>query len=150
MKSIFDKTNREEIIKRINAINENSERQWGKMDVHQMLKHCTLYEEWVLGKNNPTYKQTFIGRIFGKMVLKKFTKDDQPFDKNVPTTSDLKLPIGNKNLLEEKNKWISLINEYEKFHNPAFIHDFFGKTSVEQIGILAYKHSDHHLRQFNC
>jgi len=50
MKTIFDKQTRDELIDRINKLNENSTAQWGKMNVYQMLKHCTLYEEMLLGK----------------------------------------------------------------------------------------------------
>lgn len=150
MKSIFDKTIREELRNRINSINENSTKQWGKMNVFQMLKHATLWDEWVLGKNNPSYKQEFIGFLFGKMVLKKMTVNDKPLDRNVPTSSAFKITEKQGNITIEKNKWISLINEYEEYSNPAFIHDFFGKMTTEQIGILAYKHADHHLRQFGC
>jgi hypothetical protein len=48
----------------------------------------------------------------------------------------------------QKKIWIEQITEYGDFSNPAFIHDFFGKMTNEQIGIFAYKHFDHHLRQF--
>ena len=65
MKTLFDKTTRDELINRINTINENSTAQWGKMNVYQMLKHCTLWQEMILGKKK--YKQPFIGRLFGKM-----------------------------------------------------------------------------------
>ena len=150
MKSIFDKPLPDEIINRINLVNENSPRQWGKMSVYQMLKHCTLWEEWVLGKNQPKYRMSFIGFLFGKMVLKKVTKNDNPLDRNSPTTAEFKIFESNGDITSEKEKWISLINEYEHFSNPAFIHDFFGKMTVEQIGILAFKHTDHHLRQFGC
>ena len=56
----------------------------------------------------------------------------------------------NGDIESEKKKWISLIEGYENYSNPGFIHDFFGKMTKEQIGILAYKHTDHHLRQFNA
>lgn len=69
MKTIFDTTTREDLIARIAAVNENSKAQWGKMNIYQMLKHCTLTEEMYLGKTR--YERTFIGRLFGKMVLKK-------------------------------------------------------------------------------
>lgn len=42
-----------------------------------MLKHCTLYDEWMLGKNKPVYKQVFMGRLFGKTALKDFVRDDK-------------------------------------------------------------------------
>jgi len=50
--------------------------------------------------------------------------------------------------LQQKKTWIQLISAYEHFSNPGFIHDFFGTMTTEQIGIFAYKHADHHLRQF--
>ena len=50
MKIIFDKTTRDELISRISALNENSTPQWGRMNIYQMLKHCTLAEEMFLGK----------------------------------------------------------------------------------------------------
>ena len=49
----------------------------------------------------------------------------------------------------KKRNGLLLIEEYEHYSNPDFIHDFFGKMTKEQIGLLAYKHTDHHLRQFN-
>jgi hypothetical protein len=40
------------------------------------------------------------------------------------------------------------VEAYANYSNPGFVHDFFGKMTDEQIGIFAYKHADHHLRQF--
>jgi len=149
MKTIFDKTTRDELIKRINTLNENGTAQWGKMNIYQMLKHCTIWDEWILGKNKPVYKQAFIGRLFGKMVLKKVTKDEKPLDRNVPTSAEFKIKEKNGDVAAERQKWIAFIEEYEHYSNPGFIHDFFGKMTREQVGLLAYKHTDHHLRQFN-
>jgi hypothetical protein len=148
MKTIFDKATRDELITRINLLNENNNTQWGKMSIYQMLKHCTLYEEWILGKNSTKYKQAFIGRLYGKMALKKIIKDESPLKRNVPTLSNLKVKENNGNVTAEKKKWITLIEDYENFSNPDFIHSFFGKMTKEQIGNMAYKHIDHHLRQF--
>ena len=47
MKTIFDKAIRDAVIQRINSHNENSTANWGKMNFYQMLKHCTLYNEWI-------------------------------------------------------------------------------------------------------
>ncbi len=61
MKTIFDKSIRDELISRINILNENMVAQWGKMNIYQMLKHCTLWDEWIQsGKNN---EQAFVGRL---------------------------------------------------------------------------------------
>ncbi len=149
MKSIFDKTTRDELINRINSVSERSSAQWGKMNIYQMLKHCTLWDEWVLGQGEHKYKQAFVGRIFGKMALKGLIKDEHPLGKNVPTLAELKVAEKNGDVASEKKKWIKLIEDYSGYSNPNYIHSFFGKMTKEQIGYLAYKHTDHHLRQFN-
>jgi len=147
MKTIFDKTTRDELITRINTLDESSKAAWGKMNVYQALKHCTLWDEWVQsGKAN---KQAFIGRLFGSMALKKVLKNESPLGHNSPTLPELRIKETSGDIAAEKKKWISLINEYAHFSNPGFIHTFFGKMTKEQVGQMAYKHADHHLRQFN-
>ncbi len=150
MKTIFDTAARTELIDRINALHENSQAIWGKMSVYQMAKHCTTWCEWVLGKSNLTYKQEFFGKIFGKIALKSNTKDEMPISKNMPAGAAFTVKEKEGNLNAQKTILINLIMDFEHFSNDAFIHDFFGKMTKEQIGIFAYKHTDHHLRQFGC
>jgi hypothetical protein len=145
MKTVFDKETRDELKNRINSLNENSKAQWGKMTVSQMIRHCAQWDEMALGKKE--YKQSFIGRLFGKVALKDMMKDE-PVKKNLPTVPAFKIK-GNADVAEEKKKWINLLGEYEYFSNDGFIHPFFGKLSKEQTGYMVYKHVDHHLRQFN-
>jgi hypothetical protein len=92
----------------------------------------------------------FLGRIFGKMALKSTLKDEGPMRRNVPTLAEFKVREKQGEIELEKAKWIGLLPKYGHFSNPAFIHDFFGRMTEEQIGFLAYKHADHHLRQFGC
>ena len=148
MISVFDTATRDELTSRLTTLNENSAAQWGKMNVYQALKHCTLWDEWVQsGKIN---KQAFIGRLFGQMALKKLTKDDAPLGRNTPTLPELRIKETTGDIPSEKMKWVALINGYAHFSNPVFFHSFFGKMTKEQVGLLAYKHADHHLRQFGC
>src|SRR5580692_5281138 len=102
MKTIFDKETRDELVVRINTLNENSKAQWGKMTVSQMVKHCTQWDEMALGKKK--YKQSFIGKLFGKVALKDMLKDE-PVKKNLPTVPSFKIKE-NVDLAEEKKKWI--------------------------------------------
>jgi hypothetical protein len=148
MKTIFNKITRDGLIDRINRLNEDNAAAWGKMNIYQMLKHCTRYEEMVLGKMQ--YKRAFLGLLFGKMALKDFVKDDSPLKRNMPTIAGLKVNENDYDFASEREKWIALIEEYGHFSNPGFVHSFFGKLTTEQIGQLAYKHADHHLRQFNA
>ena len=149
MKTIFDTVTRDELVERINSLNENSKAEWGKMNVYQMTKHCTIWNEWVLGKKSFVYKQVFLGKIFGKMALKSNTKDDKPIGKNMPAGKTFTVNGKEGDLKTQKSIWTEQILSYNNFSNDNFIHDFFGKMTKEQIGIFAYKHNDHHLRQFN-
>lgn len=148
MKTIFDQTIRDELIQRIHSLSENSEPLWGKMNVYQMTKHMTYWNMWVLGKGDYEYKKEFLGKIFGRIALKLNTKDDRPMKKNMPAGKAFTVKEKEGDVNAEKERWAKLIAEYEDFSNENFLHDFFGKMTKEQIGIFAYKHSDHHLRQF--
>lgn len=150
MKTIFDEATRNELIDRINTVGETSSAQWGKMNVFQMLKHCTIWDEWILGRNNPKYKQEFLGKIFGRIALRNSTKDEKPISKNIPAGRDFIVKETEGDVERQKELWSEQIREYDRYSNPDFIHDFFGKMTIEQIGIIAFKHSDHHLRQFGA
>ncbi|HEY5327063.1 MAG TPA: DUF1569 domain-containing protein [Mucilaginibacter sp.] len=147
MKIIFDKTTRDELVARINTLDENSKAQWGKMNIYQMLKHCTLAEEMYLGKKK--YSRVFLGRIIGQMALRNLLKYERPMGRNAPTSSHFIVSENNGDIVAERKKWIALLEEYGHFSNPELVHWFFGKMTKEQIGYFVYKHTDHHLRQFN-
>lgn len=147
MKSIFSDSTRDELINRINSLNEGSIAQWGKMNVYQMVKHCILCEEMYLGKTK--YKRNLLGFLFGKIALNKLMKDEAPKKRNSPTKSNFKNLELTGNFDGEKSKWIRLVKEYETYSENNFVHWFYGKMTKDQIGISVFKHIDHHLRQFN-
>ena len=146
MKTVFDNSTREDLIARVNALNENCKAQWGKMNVYQMLKHCTKCDDMILSK--VAVKQVFLGRLFGKLALKNVLKNDKPLRKNSPTAPELIIKEKAGDIALQKPEWIKRISEYGYFDNPHFVHPFFGTMTKEQVGQLVYKHHDHHLRQF--
>ena len=146
MKSVLDQTTRDELINRIYLINEHSTAQWGEMNVYQMLKHCILWEEMLLGKKQ--YPQSFLGRLFGKIALKSMLKEE-PIKPNLPTVPSFKI-AGNGDVAVAKAEWINLLTEHSRHENCGFTHPFFGKLTGQQAGYVAFKHIDHHLRQFGC
>lgn len=147
MKSIFDESTRNELLERIKLLDENSKAQWGTMNIYQMLKHCNLCEEMYLGKT--AYKRAFIGRLFGRIGLNSLLKDESPIKPNSPTSNAFKITEVSGDVLAEKNKWLDQIREYGTSQQDGIQHWFFGKMTKEQIGYFVYKHTDHHLRQFN-
>src|SRR5476651_2341198 len=126
MKTIFDKATRDDLIDRINTLNQDSAAQWGKMNVYQMIKHCSLWEQMIL--NNTPYPRVFVGRIFGRAVIKAILKNDAPLRLNTPTISAFKV-TGNGDMTSEKANWIALIQSYPEKAPATFIHPFFGKMT---------------------
>jgi hypothetical protein len=70
--------------------------------------------------------------------------------RSLPTLPQLRVVENDGNVMVEKEKWIALIEEHANSSDIEFVHSFFGKITRDQAGQLAYKHTDHHLRQFNC
>ena len=150
MKHIFDAKTRSELSNRIASIDSNSQANWGKMSAFQMLRHCTENEKMLLREKE--FPRLFIGRLFGKLALKANLKDESPLGKNSPTHPQLVIKEEG-NVETEKQLWIDLLSKYSaKKANSyeGFIHPFFGKMTQEQVGQFAYKHIDHHLRQFGA
>ncbi len=145
MKTIFDNNTRAEILARVNSLSDKSTAKWGKMNVYQMMKHCTLWEKMIHG--DVKYKRLFIGRIIGRLALKTFLKDERPFQKNTPTFIGFKISETGEVEIQKK-EWIEQIERYQNFSNANVDHIFFGRLTQEQTGQLVYKHIDHHLRQF--
>lgn len=147
MKSTFDIATRDELIHRIKALDENSIPKWGMMTMYQMVKHCTLWEEMILGRLK--CKRVFTGRLIGRFALKNALKEGKLMVRNAPTSAELKVQEKVGDVAAEKEKWIVLLAEHSNFEGDIFIHPFFGKMTKEQVGYHAYMHTDHHLRQFN-
>jgi len=148
MNSVFETSTREELIKRINSLNDNNKAQWGKMNAFQMAKHCTQCDDMFLGKTK--IKRVFIGRLIGKMILKKTLKDASPFGKNSPTAPVLVTTNDSGDIELQKKEWINRVEQYANYNNPDFVHPFFGAMKKDQVGYFVYKHADHHLRQFGA
>ena len=148
MKDIFSTQTINEFKTRINQLTPEAKGQWGKMNVYQMLKHCTENEKMMLREKK--LRRLFLGRLFGKMALNSNIKDDKPLSQNSPTHPDLKF-TGNGDINELKKLWISLLEKYPTKKSDdydGFVHPFFGKMKSEQVSRFAYKHVNHHLRQF--
>jgi len=95
-------------------------------------------------------KRIFIGRIFGKAALKDVIKNDLPLKKNTPTSPEVMAKEKTGDLEIQRRKWINGIEEYANFSQDEFVHPFFGKMTRQEVGYFAYKHNDHHLRQFGA
>jgi hypothetical protein len=147
MKSLFETTDRNEILSRLEALQPGAPRQWGKMAVGQMMKHCSVALE--VGAGAMPSKQAFIGKILSPFV-RKGVLGEKPFSKNSPT--DPKFVIRDDRDFEKERsrlkEMIAIFVERGPANAGRQVHSFFGKMTGEEWGQLMYKHLDHHLRQF--
>ena len=147
MKNLFDKETHTEIINRINSLTSDTERQWGKMNVSQMLAHCK--EAFKVPLSDKKMPRMLIGILIGWAFKKKLYNED-PWKKNLPTAPNFIIK-DEKDFEKEKQELTGLIN---KFYNGGpdnvgkFPHPMFGSFTAEQWGKSMYKHLDHHLHQF--
>jgi hypothetical protein len=147
MKSLFDKESYEEITRRLNSLTPSSEREWGKMDVAQMLAHCK--EAFSVPLSEKKMPRSFIGLLVGWMIKAKLYNDD-PWKRNLPTAPQFKI-TGHRDFENERQELSVLINTfYSKGPGNVgkFPHPMFGSFTSLQWGQAMYKHLDHHLRQF--
>ena len=147
--NLYDKEINKSIINRILALQPQTQAHWGRMNVVQMLKHCTVGLKVAFGEIK--LKKTFIGIVFGraakKMLLKPASfKKNLPTDKHFIVTSEGDFEKAKQELISYVEKFITL-GELALTNEP---HPFFGKLKPEEWGILHYKHLDHHLRQFGA
>lgn len=145
--SIFDATDRTRILARLDFLQAEGPRLWGKMDPAQMLAHCAVAIELPLA--NPNRKQLWIGKLFAPIVRAKFL-GDAPFPKSSPT--DPAFIVGDRRSFEtEKARLLAVLARFVERGSEAAdgtVHTFFGRMSGAEWGRLIYKHLDHHLRQF--
>ena len=147
MQNLFDQQAFQSISERINRLSPSSERQWGKMNVAQMMAHCRVAFDYpVSDKPAP---RMLMGYLVG-WIIKPKIYSDVPYSKNLPTAPVLKF-ADERDFETEK---AGLLKNIEMFYTMGpgkagkHPHPMFGRLAPEQWGKFMYKHIDHHLQQF--
>jgi uncharacterized protein DUF1569 len=149
MKTLFEQETVDEVISRIDKLQPAAQRQWGKMDVAQMMTHCSAAMDMASGRLN--LPRMFIGRILGPFVKPIYT-NEKPFAKNNPT--DKKLVVADQRDFAREQE--QLKRKVRQFHEGGEAkctrhpHPFFGALTPQAWSRGMYKHLDHHLRQFGA
>lgn len=146
MSSIYNPSDNQEIINRINQLRPDSQPSWGKMSVDQMLSHCIAPIDIALG--NKHLKANFLFSLLGRMIKKKMI-NAPGFKKNSPTAPD----FIRKGTYDFEATKLELIEKFASFTQGAHViktnkHPFFGPMSHEEWDNLQWKHLNHHLKQF--
>ena len=147
MLSLYNPEAAIDIVQRLNQLQKDTPRQWGKMSAAQMLWHVNSILEIPLGLTN--IKPNLIGKLMGPL-LKKMVLNPKPYKPNLPTGPEF-VAREDKDFEAEKIKVTDNLQQF--IHNgpeatEGLRHPLFGKMTAEEWGYSLWKHFDHHLRQF--
>lgn len=149
MRHLFDSEWRDEVQDRLERLRPDSRRRWGRMNVVQMMAHCSAGLEMAMGQIRPP--RMAIGRVMGRLAKPIALMDGAEMRRNVPTAKELQIAVDQKDFSKERIKLSEMINSFSAAGSGGCTkhpHFFFGELRPEEWAILMYKHLDHHLRQF--
>ena len=148
MKSIFETEAKAELLNRLENLEAESSAKWGKMNVNQMLVHCQKPIELALGEST-IKKPNFLMGMMMKLVAPSLY-NDKPWKEGLPTAKEF-IIVNSDGFNTEKDKLkskIETMSTSKNYFEPKKKHPYFGTFTADQWGKSAYKHLDHHFRQF--
>lgn len=147
--SLYQPAGLQAMLARLDSLRPDSTRQWGKMDIAQMLAHCQQPLRVALGEL--PLKRMLIGILFGRLAKKKLLSP-KPWKPGMPTAPEFKITDA-REFAKEKAALRALVERFGK-GGPAALtqkpHPFFGPMTPGEWQTLQWRHLDHHLRQFGC
>jgi len=148
--TLFNLEDNQAMQARIEALQPDALRQWGKMEVAQMLAHCI--QPLRIAFREVRSKRVWIGFFFGAIAKRRYVSGPDEFDKNLPTDPTF-VQTGERDFETEKAQLLSYIQRFLTEGPEAIttdMHPFFGKLTPDDWDKLTIKHLDHHLRQFRA
>ena len=145
MKTLWDPRTREEVLTRIRQLTPERPAQWGRMSCPQMVVHVTDAFDLYMGVLTSTGKRTPLQYAPLKQAFVYLV----PIPKNVPTAPELIARVPgdwNAELARLQRALSTFAAQHARTDWP--LHPIFGRMSRRAYGVLAYRHTDHHLRQF--
>lgn len=132
---------------RLSKLSTKSPRQWGTMNVGQMLRHIDIAYKNAIGEirvaKNPMAFFVSLKPVKWLMI------QGLPFQKNLPTAKEYKSTPN----VDFGAAYDTFLNTFDRITRESrtlkFVeHPIFGRLTFDEWGILLYKHLDHHLKQF--
>ena len=145
MKTMWNERDRRALAQRVAALRPEAAAQWGRMDAPQMVAHVTDCFRMAFGEFVCTPKHFPIRYPpLKQLVIYLF-----PFPKSAPTAAELvgRVP---ESWTGEVAALSALIDRFgrEPRDRAWPDHPAFGTMNARSWGVLMYRHTDHHLRQF--
>ncbi len=148
IRNLFDEKELQTTLDRIEKLTPSTTPQWGKMNVAQMLAHCSVAYEMVYTDKHP--KPGFFGRIMMKLFVKNVVVGPKPYAKNNPTAPQFKI-VDERDFKAEKKRLVDYLKKTQTLgasHFDGKENLSFGPLSTKEWNMMFSKHLDHHLTQF--
>ncbi|MCF2219016.1 DUF1569 domain-containing protein [Chryseobacterium sp. PS-8] len=149
-KSLHNPEDFNEIVQRISGLKQNSLRKWGKMDVCQMMRHCS-YVLLIPQRKLQLTPINILFRWIGIVTKLEMQIFNNGIPRNMPTFQKLIVNF-ECDFNSEKANLLKTLEDYKvtfKTGNLPLQHVLFGQMKEKDWGFLEYKHLDHHLKQFS-
>lgn len=148
MTNIFQEAGTATFINRIQKLTPESQPQWGKMSVAQMLAHCNVTYEMIYENKHP--KPNAFTRFLLKAFVKNIVVGEKPYKRNGQTAPAFIIK-DEKQFEAEKSRLINYITQTQQLGEVHFDGKeslSFGKLNKKEWNTMMSKHLDHHLTQF--
>ncbi len=146
-KTILHPAHRQELLDRIAKLQAEDQAHWGSMQVEEMLAHAREVAAAVLKSPLPEKKANW-KQLLGKYYFFYLRKEFPKLVKG-PKRFDMKGKVSREKFIEEKQGLLDTLQAFSSItHQLQGFHPFFGPLSHQEWGVLVWKHTDHHLRQF--
>lgn len=149
MKTILDTRDRAEITDRISKLSPSSPRRWGRMSAHQTICHLSDAFYACLGDRPAEDKSNLFTRTILRFVA---LTTPVPWPRGVPTLPEFDQEKGGTPPTEfeaDLRRLRTALDEFvERMDPDSLSHPIFRKMSANEWGRWAYRHVDHHARQF--
>ncbi|GDX51396.1 hypothetical protein LBMAG27_04430 [Bacteroidota bacterium] len=153
MKTIFDSVEKEEILKRLNQLSNDSVGLFGVMNPSQMLHHLTMANQIALGEIILPDKSRLVSRtVFRWMTFLNMRPSIKKLNKKPLRTFKEMDIVRNKLSVEsfekEKELFVQKFNQLRNTNSFPTKHPLFGRMNKTQWGRWVYVHCDYHFVQF--
>lgn len=149
MASARESAGREELERRIAALDAGRPPAWGRLDASRMVCHLIDSLEMATGARAVRPKPLWPFRVFPFKHLLLYVL---PMPKGAPTAPELLTTTPNPAFETDRATLLRLLAEFASMpdHGGGPVHPLFGRLDHAEWGSLVYKHMDHHLRQFGA
>jgi hypothetical protein len=146
MSTFADSAARSAVRQRVASLTPEAKRQWGKMTPHQMICHLADGFRLASGERPPERVDNFLSRSVVRFVA---LHTPLTWPHGVKTVPEADQQAGGTKPVGWDKDHAELLSMLDAFvAQDGLRHPIFGKLTAAEWNIWAFRHMDHHLRQF--